>query len=232
VVGRPYLEHEIALVAPLVQEQGTVLDTKARRAAAWAKAGAGEHASVAAFSRLSLQLMALGAPTELLFAVHQAALDEIGHADICWSVARELGGVTARPGAFPFGESVKVQVALAELAASAVRDGCLAESLGAHVTSVAAELAPDPIVREALTTIAAEEATHAVLSFRLVAWAIHSGGAEVKAAVRAALLGPWPRLDVQELALRTDVEERLLQAAAGDGVAHVLRPAIERLLAA
>jgi hypothetical protein len=71
-----------------------------------------------------------------------------------------------------------------------------------------------------------------VLSFRIVAWALAVGGAEVLAAVRAAFEAPWPRADVAELALRASVDEALLERAAAEGVTDVLEPARDRLLAA
>ncbi|HVM69350.1 MAG TPA: hypothetical protein VM204_05885, partial [Gaiellaceae bacterium] len=42
----------------------------------WLREAAAEHASVASFSRFSLQLLAVGAPPDLLVAAHEAALDE------------------------------------------------------------------------------------------------------------------------------------------------------------
>jgi hypothetical protein len=232
-VGRPYFEGQQALRAAVrdssAQEVGVDPSARAR---AWAAAGADEHASVAAFSRLSLVLMAHGAPTELLCDVHQAALDELGHAELCWSVARRFGAAVVGAGAFPFTEAVSVQTSLAAVAASAVREGCLAETLGAHLAAAAAELAPEPDVKAALSSIAAEEARHAVLSFRIVAWALRAGGPEVEAAVRAAFDGPWPRHDIAELALRANVAVPLLQRAAEEGAREVLEPARALLLMA
>lgn len=228
VIGRPYYEGGEARSAPLLSQSPQSLSARAR---AWASAGAGEHASVAAFARLALELMRHGAPTELLRGAHQAALDEVRHAEVCWSFAERCGAERLTPGAFPFGPSGTHDDSLATFAAESVREGCLAETLGAHVMAVAARLAPDPAVREALAAIAAEEATHAVLSFRIVAWALAAGGEDVKAAVRAELERPWPRIDVAELALRAGVNVTELEAAAHAGVREVLQPATARLLA-
>jgi len=230
-VGRPYHEDGRSLTAPLIVERpDTALESE--RAAAWAKAGAAEHASVAAFARLALELLSHGAPSELLTGVHQAALDEIRHAELCFSLAERFGSARVRPGAFPFTGALVGSGSLAAFAAAALRDGCLGETLGAHVTEVAAAHAPEPEVREALASIAAEEATHAVLSFRIVAWALEVGGPDVRAAVLAALERPWPRLDVRELALRSNVDVNALAAAAERGVREVLKPAVTELVRA
>jgi hypothetical protein len=232
IVGRPYFENGQARRAPILSEASTATVEESRRAAAWARAGAAEHASVAAFARLALELLAHGAPVPLLRDVHQAAIDELRHATVCWSLSEHFGGGAVSVGAFPFSAPVAVNGSLATLAASAVREGCLAETLGAHVADAAAELSDEPAVRSALRSIAAEEATHAVLSFRIVAWAMRQGGAEVRAAVRAALEAPWPRLDLAELSERSRVDVARLREAEKQGMARLLGPAVERLLAA
>lgn len=234
VIGRPYFEDGVDLYAPLRSDapQTLALVRESARAAAWARAGAGEHASVAAFARLTLQLLALGAPTDLLRGAQQAALDEVGHAEQCWALAERFGAAKLSPGPFPFPRDVAVGIGLAELASAAVREGCLAETLGAHVAQVAADLAPEPDVRAALQRIAAEEATHAVLSFRIVAWALQVGGSAIEAAVQSAFEAPCPRLDLEELALRSNVDVAELQRAAEQGLVEVIRPAAQRLLAA
>jgi hypothetical protein len=231
VVGRPYFDGGMELRAPLLSDDAPLPPASAR-AAAWAIAGSGEHASVAAFARLSLQLMRLGAPSDLLRGVHQAAMDEVSHTEICWAIAQRFGASQVSAGAFPFADSIALDTNLPALAAAAVREGCLAETLGAHVVSVAAELAPEPDVQSALRSIAREEATHAVLSFRIVAWALRVGGASVKSAVCAAFADPWPKLDVTELALRANIDVALLHVAAARGVTEIIRPAAAELLAA
>jgi len=232
MVGRPYLEDGVHRSAPLCTGplEGPVLD--ARRAALWAKAGAEEHASVASFSRLALELMALGAPTTLLADVQRAALDEVRHAEACWELARHFGGRSVTAGEFPFAGPVTVRSTHAELAYAAAREGCLGETLGAHLAAAVAALAPEPHVRRVLEAIAAEEAEHAVLSFRIVAWTLQAGGKAARAAVERALAEPWPEPELEELALRAHVDRRALQAASAEGVSGVLRPATAALLAA
>jgi len=256
-VGRPYLENGRALVASLrtggalpeartggalpeartggalpEARTGGALPADRARAAAWARAGADEHASVAAFSRLALELMAVGAPLELLRDVQKAALDEVSHAESAWDLARQFGGESIEPGPFPFTGPVFVDVTLAALARSAAREGCLGETLGAHLVAAAAALATEPAVKAVLEAVAAEEARHAVLSYRVVAWALRTGGESVKAAVRAAFAAAWPEPDIEELALRARVEASALRRAAADGVASVLAPATAALFAA
>jgi hypothetical protein len=233
-IGRPYYDQgspRRAPVFPLAIGRASSVETECLRAAAWSKAGAAEHASVAAFGRLALQLMALGAPVELLRDTHRAALEEISHSELCWSLARRFGEPVESAGPFPFSGPIDANIDLADLAAQVVRDGCVEETLGAHLVAELAAIAPEADVRAVLTTIAAEEAQHAVLSFRILAWALQTGGRRVRAAVSTALAEPAPlRLALGELALRSGVEVSALRAAAERGVRDVLEPARERLL--
>lgn len=232
-VGRPYYEHGTLLRSPLqanAPADVAGVAAVARRAAAWANAGAAEHASVAAFARLALQLMARGAPSELVRDAHRAALDELGHAGLCWTLARRFGAAAQSAGPFPFTAPIAVDVGLAELAAETVRDGCLQEALGAHLAAVAAAAAPEPDVRAALGAIAEEESAHAVLSFRIVAWALRVGGPDVRAAVETAFAEPHLEVNLGELALRTGVDRASLAEAAGRALREVLEPARDHLL--
>lgn len=231
VIGRPYFERGTLRMAPLNEPTAGLPGAPLSRGAAWAMAGAGEHASVAAFARLSLQLMACGAPNDLLAATHQAAVDEVKHAEECWRLAERFGTPPLRAKAFPFDDVINPRADLAELATATLREGCLAETLGAHLAAMAAERAADPEVKRVLGDIANEEARHSVLSFRIVAWALQAGGAEVRAAVEAALAKPWPQIDVAELAVRTGVSRTELSRLASEGVTRVLAPAVRRLMA-
>jgi hypothetical protein len=232
VIGRPYFDGGVELRAPLRSMADVSPLVDAARAAAWANAGAAEHASVAAFARLALELLRFGAPTGLLRAVQEAALDEIAHAESCWRLAARFGGKQITAGPFPFPAQLALDADLSAIAAAAVREGCLAETLGAHVAAIAAEHAPEPDVREALQSIAADEARHAVLSFRIVAWALRVGGGPVRSAVTAAFEATWPELDVHELALRSGVDAAMLEAGTRACASDVVEPARASLLAA
>lgn len=236
VPGRPYFDGGLARLTEVRLDglglgcDAALVSPQRDRAKAWAAAGAAEHASVAAFNRLSLQLMALGAPLELIRDVQRAALDEVHHAEACWGFAARLSDSTVTLGSFPFAGAVDPNVELSELAYDAVREGCLAETLGAAVLHDAARLCSDETTREVLQRLASDEMQHAVLSFRIVAWALAVGGKPVRAAVEDALKKPWPGIDLDELSLRSQVERSALVRAHADVVQRVLRPATTALL--
>jgi len=165
-------------------------DHRAALARAWEADGLLEHASIAAFSRFALELLAVGAPPDLIAAASQAAIDEVRHARLCFALAQRYGGETIAPTPFPFGGSVSVSGSLVALAAATAREGCIGETLSAALAAEQLARATDPAVRRALGTITEDESSHAELAWRTVAWAIEHGGEEVRAAVEVVFLEP------------------------------------------
>ncbi len=157
---------------------------RAFAAQAWLDDAAMEHASVASFGRVALELLSLGAPPELVEGAHLAALDEIRHAKTCLSLARACGAAEVEPG--PLAAVPQRSADFARFAADTFIEGCVGETIAALVVTRAAASAEDATVRQALEEIAADEARHAALAWRMVSWAIERGGAPVLAAVLEA----------------------------------------------
>jgi hypothetical protein len=203
-LGRPYLERGVARVAPMASARSSVdwiagarpsveglsTDDRVSLAAAWAQDGLLEHASVASFARASLALLAVGAPASIVALTHDAALDEVRHARLCFALASAYAGEERAPGRFLLGDSVIVPVTLADLAASVAREGCLGETIAAAIAAEQLARATDPAVRAALARISEDEARHAELAWRTVAWAVQVGGPEVREIVAEAFGAP------------------------------------------
>jgi hypothetical protein len=102
--------------------------------------------------------------------------------------------------------------------------------VGAHAARVAAELSDDEVVRRELGSIARDEAQHAALSYRLVAWALNAGGPDVRQAVARALSEPCPNVDCEELELRAGLEPGALAHVVSEAQREVLAPAIAMLM--
>lgn len=176
---------DLAPTAPSSAPEPTDAE-RAHLAAAWLHAAHQEHASIASFSRFSLELLAFGAPPELVAAAHSAALDEIGHARACFGLASRHAGEPLGPGALPLPAALPVARSLAEVAAATVEEGCVGETLAALFAAEQRAAASDPEVCAALETIAREEARHAELGWAAVRWALAAGGEPVRRAVEAA----------------------------------------------
>ena len=158
----------------------------------WRENGQTEHASVAAFARLTLDLMALGAPPALIAAANRDALDEIRHTELCFSIARGLDGKSVSPGPFPQAQRVATlprsrTLALAKLAVDSLVDGALHEGVSARIIAKLALRCEVPAIRAALKEIAADEGRHAAHGWTALAWCLDEGGRPVGHALLGAI---------------------------------------------
>jgi hypothetical protein len=159
---------------------------RAALAGMWLRSALQEHASIASFGRFALELLAFGAPPELVAAAHLAALDEIRHARACFALASRHAGEPLGPGAFPMPSPLPLAGDLAAMAAAVVEEGCVGETLAALFAAEQRAAASDHEVCAALDAIVAEEAQHSELAWRAVRWALAVGGADVRRAVEQA----------------------------------------------
>jgi hypothetical protein len=190
ICGRPLVDDAgNAQFAPVVAREGwteadvgEALPLDAARL--WAKDAAAEHASIASFARLTLDLTAHAAPAHLLTGVAAAMADEVRHARDAYAIAAR-GRAPAGPGALKVPSTGTPS--LAQLAADTVRDGIVNESIAAAIAAARLAAATDPQVRTALQAVVDDEARHAALAWEIVAWACAVGGETVLAAADAAL---------------------------------------------
>jgi hypothetical protein len=155
---------------------------RAALAAFWTDAARAEHASIPAFSRLALTLVALGAPADLVEAAHRAALQEIEHARLSFALAEAYAGRSIAPGSMRALARARAVTAssLDELARESLLEGCLFEGLAAAVARAALASAQDQAVSRALAIIARDESSHAELAWRILAWCCERGGSALR----------------------------------------------------
>lgn len=187
-------------------------ELRAARAEVWSRIAALEHASVASFAKVSLQLLALGAPLDLVMDTHQAALDEIEHARLAYAVASASGDHALGPGPLAI-ETLDVDApTLADLAEETFRDGCVVETLG--VVKARALLADEtsPTLSAVLERIVSDEERHAELAWRTVAWALRTGGHSVEARIERELARAVRKTEPETL--RSEVMRVLIEPCA------------------
>lgn len=210
-----------------------------RIAAGWLEDALAEHASIAAFARATLELMAVGAPPSLLAQAQAAALDEIEHARLCFSLAGRYGGAAVEPGPLPVPGLRRADPA--QLAADAFAEGCVGETVAALAAQRAARSVAEPAVSDALARLADDEARHAALAWSTVAWALAQGGKAVAERLRrtAATLRPataraLPAADphAAELAAHGRLDARAHALASHQAWTDIIDPMLEQLLAA
>jgi len=186
VMGRPFSTQNGHVVSKLIQrkasgwaedlgaETGHVHMTKAET---WRLAGLAEHSSVAAFGRVALELMAVGAPGRLVADAHQAAIDEVKHASRAFSLARLFGKDEVAPSAFPMEPQLQISSNLSEIVKKTLEEGCMSEMVSlarAKEQLLQGGLIPEEEI--ALQLVFHDEAQHAALAWRTVHWALQEDG--------------------------------------------------------
>jgi hypothetical protein len=152
----------------------------------WAKIGALEHASIASFARFSLQLLSLGAPPDLLMASHQAATDEVRHAQLAFGVAQVLLDRPVGPGPLSL-DGVGLRDDRFEAIWDLIVEGCVGETAGAAEARAAAAACTDPVLAAIFAQIAEDEEAHAALAWRTLRWMLEAASPELQARAVAAL---------------------------------------------
>lgn len=248
--GRPLLVQGQAVVAGVVPREDWAASSRAVDcsigacahpavlAEHWGEIAATEHASVAAFARFGLQLLALGAPAALVEQATTAMADEIVHAREAFALASRFAGRKLGPGPLSI-EGVLASVDAVEIALEVVHEGCIAETLAALEAAEAARHAEDPWVRDVLQRIAADELRHAELAWRFVAWVLPRVGSveqdRIVTALRSALAAAAraPIAGTGDASLRGFglLDTGLRRVIRREGCTNVIAPTIETLAA-
>jgi hypothetical protein len=164
--------------------------TRVALEALWLQDARGEHASIPAFSRISWQLAMLGAPPELLEWAHKAALEEIGHAQLCFAIAEGYGNCSYSVQPIPEmwqGGFDLTDDPIELMVSETLFDGCLIEGFSAHLAAAAHMQCKDPAILAALEKIAGEEKSHTAFSWALLEWLLERYPVKVRAIVQSAL---------------------------------------------
>jgi hypothetical protein len=245
-IGRPFRVHGQARTAEgactagwaeglPVDLRGLSRRERRRLTAAWTRSAQGEHASVAAFARFVLQLLQLGAPAELVADATAAMQDEIRHARVAFGIASAFAGELVGAGSLDTADALAA-TDLTAIVLDTVREGCVAETIAAAQAEVARDACVDPVIRDALSAIVADEQRHAELAWRFVRWAlqVHPELAPaVAAAFSEGLEQPLVAVDPMAEVLRAHGQlcEAEMQAVAQRVHAEVVMPCARALLA-
>jgi hypothetical protein len=180
--GRPFLVHGEAVLADAVTgaallEEGLPVgpaltsDERAALCSNWTEIGLMEHASIAAFARFCMQLMQLGAPSELLVSAQAAMADETLHTELAFDLASRYAGHQISAGPLPLNHAGMNENA-EEILRLVIQEGCLGETVAALEAVEARAHCRVSDVSLVLDRIANDEQNHAALAWRFVSWAI------------------------------------------------------------
>jgi len=144
-----------------------------------------EHASIASFSRFSLDLMRFAAHPSLIEGAHLAAIDEARHAKLSFDMASHLRGISqtgskianegVQIGDFPVSD-VRLSASLSAMATRTFEEGCMGESSASArlvfaISSLQGHSPSGAVMRELL----GDEARHAALAWATIKWAVLNG---------------------------------------------------------
>lgn len=187
-------------------------DAHPARASYWLEVARLEHASVASFARFTMQLLALGAPADLVAQAQRAAADEVEHARLAFGLAARFGAPRAGPGPLRL-DDVTVDTAPSEVVRSLVREACVGETIGAAQAARRAAESDDDDERAVCSRIADDELRHAALAWRSLHW----------------IISRWPRL--RPLALSEVRRARSEAASTVEPIDHTaLRSLVDPLI--
>lgn len=221
--GRPFLVGGVERTAAPVRRSDWAAEptgepsnvaTCDRRADFWLRTATLEHASVAAFARFILELLALGAPSDLVTAASTAMADEIRHAELAYGLASRFGGSPVGPGPLALTGALD-GVDPSDVAERLFHEGCVGETVAAVLAGEAAAVETYSAARDALLQIERDETTHALLAWRALAWMLQAHPASRLGFERALAVTAGERASNEEARLRDAViREVVLTAAA------------------
>ena len=179
--GRPFLVARRPRTAALVARRGDAPQSELEQAliAAWCADAQMEHASIAAFARLCLHLMALGAPLSLVQAAQTASLDEAEHAALCLQQAVAHGGGPYEWGQLEMDGAI-CNLSATELLITNIIEGCIGETLAAARARAQADAAVDPDLSRRLHALADDEERHAALAWNILKWQLQGGDPDLR----------------------------------------------------
>lgn len=195
-----------------------------------------EHASIASFARFTLELLALGAPPDLIADTQRAAIDEVEHARLAYSFASAFEGRALGPGPLDV-RGVAVQIDRAAVLRALVEEACVGETLAAAEVELVATGIVDPVLRRAHQQIAEDELRHATLGWRALAFLLEGADAATlglvagcfEAAIAAASKDPEiPGPEAPAFGLVSGRELGEIRRAA---LRDIVRPCLRGLLA-
>jgi hypothetical protein len=132
--------------------------------------GREEHASVASFSKFVSQLMALGAPAELVEFGIRSMQDEAEHAKMCFGVASAAYGRQVMVGAIDMSSSQPATTDPWSILYDTIIEGCVGETISTAIAVEAIRRCENDVIKNILGKVAQDESNHAKLAWSFCDW--------------------------------------------------------------
>jgi hypothetical protein len=155
----------------------------------WADRMRGEHRSIGIFNLYALDLLGAGAAAPVVSHACRAALDEVRHTELCQRMASLYLDTTPTPppGIPPMPDDPGVSL-LHQVAREALHLCVMSETFSAVNLSHHRERARDPVARQVLGVILADEVHHARMGWAFLADILDTGD-----------LRPWLQAEAREM---------------------------------
>ena len=163
-------------------------EVRAELARIWGERIPTEYRSITGFSTLSFDLIAAGAPVDLVAVCHRVAIDELRHTELAVKMVEIYGG--ERPSlprelsSLPADESLTV---VAQACRSAILISCLGETFACTELAMLRDRAVDPVVEGVLRVFLSDEIVHARVGWAYLAHAFKTADAVTRKQVAEAI---------------------------------------------
>ena len=163
-------------------------DVRAELARIWSERIPTEYRSITGFSTFSFDLIAAGAPVDLVAVCHRVCIDELRHTELAVKMVETYGGTRPDlPREISSLPADSTLTAVGQAARSAISLSCLGETFACTELSMLRDRAVDPVVKGVLTIFLADEIMHARIGWAYLAHALKTATAEIKESVAVAV---------------------------------------------
>jgi hypothetical protein len=138
--------------------------------ALWRDRATSEHRSIGIFALYTLDLMGAGVPPAVLSHACRASLDEVRHAELFTRLAALYSGEeVAPPPGIPPMPDIPSMTMREQVAREALHLGVMSETYSSVSLTAIRDRATDPVVRQVLGVVLADEVHHARMGWAFVA---------------------------------------------------------------
>jgi len=163
-------------------------DVRAELARIWAERIPTEYRSITGFSTLSFDLIAAGAPVDLVAVCHRVCIDELRHTELAVRMVEIYGGelpeLPREISVLPSDEKLNV---VAQACRSSILISCLGETFACTELAMLRDRAVDPVVEGVLRIFLADEIVHARIGWAYLAHAFKTADENTRKAVASAI---------------------------------------------
>lgn len=163
----------------------------------------------------SLQLMAVGAPAELIRRAHLAAIDEVKHAQISFTLASLLHPNDLHSSPRPFDRPLDLTISndFLSMCIATAREGAVDEMMSTFITAIELDSINQyeiPEISELLKVIIEDESRHAFLAWETLAWCVQTSNSSfnMQQVLNDSIIELFEER-IRSFGVKSDVEERI-----------------------